>query len=114
MLDEVILYIANHLCWKSFAVVEMNCNLLKNICGCMVILCGQIQLHRGNITISLEKFRCYQSILENCETFPPQCTIILLINVQITIYTLPIRKQKGNYESLIQIFIYICGMVLLA
>ena len=28
----------NCLRWKSFAVVEMGYNLLKNICGCMVVL----------------------------------------------------------------------------
>ena len=31
---------------KSFAVVEINCNLLENIHGCMVILYGQTLLHR--------------------------------------------------------------------
>ena len=39
-------------------VVETNSNSLENICGCMVVLCGQILLHRarGVIAISLEKF----------------------------------------------------------
>ena len=32
-------YIAYRLRWKSFAVEEMNCNSLENICGCMVVLC---------------------------------------------------------------------------
>ena len=38
-------YIANRSRWKSFAVVEINCNSLENIHGCMVILYGQL-LHR--------------------------------------------------------------------
>ena len=37
-------------------VIEVNCNSLENICGCMVVLCGQILLHKGIIAISLEKF----------------------------------------------------------
>ena len=40
------LYIANRLRWKSFTVVEINCNSLENIHGCMVILYGQTLLHR--------------------------------------------------------------------
>ena len=31
-----ISYIAN---WKGFAVEEMNCNVLENICVCMIVLC---------------------------------------------------------------------------
>ena len=34
-----ILYIVNHSRWKRFVVVEMTCNLLENIDGCMVVLC---------------------------------------------------------------------------
>ena len=40
---------ANRWRWKSFAGVEMNCNLLENIHCCMVILCGQILLHKDII-----------------------------------------------------------------
>ena len=40
---------------KNFAVVELKCNSLENIHGCMVILCGQTLLHGGIIAISMEK-----------------------------------------------------------
>jgi len=31
-LPTVVPYIANYLRWKSFAVAELYCNLLENIC----------------------------------------------------------------------------------
>ena len=46
----------NHSRWKSFAVVEMNCNSLENVHGCMVILCGQTLLHSGIIAIYRKSF----------------------------------------------------------
>ena len=39
-------YVANHLRWKSFAVAELNCNSLVNICSWTVVLHGQSLLHR--------------------------------------------------------------------
>ena len=61
-------YVANRLRWKSFVVAEMNCNLLENIHSCM---CGQTLLHRGIITISLEKYCGYRLIRKNHKAFPP-------------------------------------------
>ena len=68
LLCILITYIANCSRWKSFAVEEINCNSLENICGCMVVLCGQSLLHRHIITDSLENFRIHWLIRE---TFPP-------------------------------------------
>ena len=56
---------------KSFVVVEMECNSLEKIHGCMVVLCGQILLQRGIIANSLENFCGYRSIHKNCKTFLP-------------------------------------------
>ena len=53
------IYIANHSRWKSFAVEEMNCNLLENIHSYMVALCGQALLLRGIMAVSLDKFHSY-------------------------------------------------------
>ena len=39
-------YIANRSRWKSFVVVEINCNSLENIHGCMMIWYSQTLLHR--------------------------------------------------------------------
>ena len=58
-------YIANRSRWKSFAIVQFA---------------GKHSRLHGNLVwpnpialaISLEKFRGYRSIRENCETFPPQ------------------------------------------
>ena len=36
-------------------------NSLENICGCMVVLCGQTLLHNGIIVISLERYHGYRS-----------------------------------------------------
>ena len=64
----MLLYIAGYLGWSS-AVVEMNCNLLENICSCMAVLCGQTLLHRSIITVSLKKFHGYRSIYETTKLF---------------------------------------------
>ena len=72
-------YIANCSRWKSFAVVELNCNLLENIRGCTIVLCGQILLHRGTIAITPEKFGGYRSIHDN---FPPRT----IYNIQYVFY----------------------------
>ena len=69
LLCILITYIANFSRWISFAVEEMNCNSLENICGCMVVLCGQSLLHRDIITDSLESF-CIHWLIH--ETFPPR------------------------------------------
>ena len=47
-------YIANCSRWKSFAVVEINCNSLENIHGCMVI--SVVWPNPIAQAISLEKF----------------------------------------------------------
>ena len=44
---------------EKFYGCRMNCNLLENIHGCMVVLCGQTLLHSGIIAISLETFCGY-------------------------------------------------------
>ena len=66
-----LLYIVNRSRWKSFVAVEMKCNLLENIHSCMAVLCGQTLLHRGIITISLEKFCGFVVFHENHKTFLP-------------------------------------------
>ena len=48
-----ILYIRKLFKVEKFSVVELNCNLLENNHGCMVVLCGQTVLPRGIITILL-------------------------------------------------------------
>ena len=53
--------------WKSFAVVKQNCNLLENIHGWAIIFVWPKPIAQ---VISLEKFCSYQSICENCKTFP--------------------------------------------
>ena len=50
-------------------IEEMNCNLLENICGCMVALCGQSLLHKGIIANSLENFHTYQPVHKNTTPF---------------------------------------------
>ena len=45
----------------------MNFNLLENIHGCIVVLCGQNLLHKGIIAISLEDFHSYWLIPDNHE-----------------------------------------------
>ena len=62
----------NHLRWKSFVVVEINCIPLENIPGCMVFLCGETLLYSGITAIPLEEYRGYQPIHEDLKTFPPQ------------------------------------------
>ena len=42
----LLLYIANHSRWKSFAVAKLDCNSLENIRGWMAVLYGQSLLHR--------------------------------------------------------------------
>ena len=42
---------------ERFAVVGMKFYPLYNICGCIIVLCGQTVLYWGIIAISLEKFR---------------------------------------------------------
>ena len=37
----LMIYIANHLRWKSFTVAELNYNLLENIHGWMAVLHGK-------------------------------------------------------------------------
>ena len=61
-------YYINGLRWKNFVVVEINYNLLENIHGCVVVLCGQTLLHRDVITFSPEKFCSYQSACENLKS----------------------------------------------
>ena len=48
----------------------MNCNLLENNCGCMVVaLCNQSLLHKGITANSLENFHTYQSIRKSTTSF---------------------------------------------
>ena len=54
---------------ESFIVEKMDCNLLENIHGWMVVLCGQTLLYKGIIANSLENFCIYWLIRENHETF---------------------------------------------
>ena len=62
--------------WKSFAVTELNFNLLENICGWMVVLHGKTYC-TGYFTGKVSR---YGSIRENHETFPPQT----ICNIQYT------------------------------
>ena len=64
-----MLYIANRLRWKSFAVAKLNCNLLESILSWTVVLCGQKPIAQA---ILLEKFHGYRSIFENRKTFSPR------------------------------------------
>ena len=50
---------------EKFVVAKLNCNLVENIHGWMVVLYGQ--RHTGYFT---GKFCRYQLIRENCKTFP--------------------------------------------
>ena len=55
-------------------VVELNCNLLENIYGDMVVLCGPTPLHRGIITIrGYFTGKILQSMidLQKPQNFPP-------------------------------------------
>ena len=42
ILCQELPYIVSCLRWKSLAIVELNCNLLENIHGCMVVLCTKL------------------------------------------------------------------------
>ena len=66
---ERIPYIANRSRWKSFMVCKTK--LLENIRG-KHLRFGLVWPKPTAQAISLENFRGYQSIRENCETFPPR------------------------------------------
>ena len=94
--------------WKSFAVEEMNCNSLENICGCMVVLFGQSLLCRDIITDSLESFRIHWLIHE---TFPPRsicnCSSLCLTPPNVIVangYTLLLGYKQARRDVYIMVF----------
>ena len=82
-------YIANCSRWKDFAVVELNCNSLENICG-WPFPSLLLQL--------MEKFRGYQLIHENCKTFPPWT----ICNIRYLLMRAPWKRLSKNY------LLYVC------
>ena len=64
-----LLYIANCLRQKSFAVVELNWNSLENVHSYMAAWCGLVWPYVPIISLN---FHSCKLVHKNCETFPPQ------------------------------------------
>ena len=76
---------------KGGVVVEVNCNSLENICGCMVVLCGQTLLHNCIIAISLEKFMVTDPFTKTAKLFHPKW-----FSIYGTVYVIGGDKETHN------------------
>ena len=77
------LYIANHLRWKSFLVAKINCNLLENICGWIIVLYGQSLLHR---VFHWKSFAVTDLSMKTTKLFHVERFVIYSTSIHITSY----------------------------
>ena len=105
-----ILYIANRLRWKSFAVAELNCNSLKNICSWTVVMHSQGLLNR---LFHWKSFSAADQSVKTAKLFHLErfaiCSVISFVHIK---FPLNFQCLIERYSNKISLFLGSCTFII--